>query len=476
MESSYGQPQLFLEILLVRRRSFFGTVGVIGHSVEFDDRPTAEIYFAQSFKDGGYVHQSVAQLDPSIGVLGVLPRKALDVFDVQKEQSIAELIDGFRGVAATLKIVRDIQFQFDVAGIRKTHDLVEFFGTLPERAHMIVISERDSEVSGALAELGESFGQLFEVCRSHSTALRAIVDYLEVESSRVAQKFGARSMFADALFRDSRVAEQVTAGKRHELQLVLAKQIAHRGGTAKLRDAVRAQLYAAKTDGGDVFDGLAIVAAPGDRCVAKMNFGRRGSDGRVEVREVHRRIKPFAREKRAAGKCRGRRQGTHCAEKLASRHMMRHESSFSSLRRLRRLRTTTRQRSRQGARAAIPTHCGRSTQAREIAAANTNRAGCCLSPPPARPGRRDAAPLRARESDARLRGGRLRELRERYSRGRCRDCRLACRAGAKHREPEGAHWPDRSHEYNRGRRCHREWDSRCQRWRCIRAFRGRLAT
>jgi len=191
--------------------------------------------------------------------MGVLPRKALDVFDVQKEQSIAELIDGFRGVAATLENSARYPIQFDVAGIRKTHDLVEFFGTLPERAPYdcdIRAGFRGSAVRlpSSLRALANCLG----VCRSHSTALRAIVDYLEVESSRVAQKFGARSMFADALFRDSRVAEQVTAGKRHELQLVLAKQIAHRGGTAKLRDAVRAQLYAAKTDGGDVFDG------PGD--------------------------------------------------------------------------------------------------------------------------------------------------------------------------------------------------------------------
>src|SRR6266849_3217042 len=332
MESSYGQPQLFLEILLVRRRSFFGTVGVIGHSVEFDDRPTAEIYFAQSFKDGGYVHQSVAQLDPAIGVLGVLPRKALDVFDVQKEQSIAELIDGFHGVATALEIVGDIQFQFDIARIRKTHDLIKLFGAFAERAHVVMVSERDSEISGALAKLGESFAQLFEVRRGCGTALGTIIKDLEVESACVAKKLGVCRVLGNAVFRDRWVANQIAAGKRHELQFVPAKQIAHRGGTAKLGDAVGAQLYAAKTDGGDVVDGLAIVAAPGDRRVAEMDFGGRGRDGRVEVREVYRGIKPFAGEKRAAGKCRGRRQGTHCAEKLASRHTMRHKSSLSSLR------------------------------------------------------------------------------------------------------------------------------------------------
>ena len=92
-------------------------------------------------------------------------------------------------------------------------------------------------------------------------------------------------------FRDRGVAQQIAAGKRHELQLVLAKEIAHGGGTAKLRNAVGPQLYAAKTNRGDVVDGLAIVAAPGDGSVAVVDFGRRRCDERVKVREVHWRIK-----------------------------------------------------------------------------------------------------------------------------------------------------------------------------------------
>src|ERR1700687_1385344 len=147
MESSYGQPQFFLEILFVRRSGFFGTMGVIGYSTEFDDRPAAEIYFAQSFEDGGDVDQAVPQLDEAIGTLRILAtREMLDVFDVQKKQAIAKLVDGFHGVAAALEIVRDIQFQFDVPRIRQAHDLIEFLGALAKRAHMIVISERDSEV------------------------------------------------------------------------------------------------------------------------------------------------------------------------------------------------------------------------------------------------------------------------------------------------------------------------------------------
>src|SRR6266436_2715836 len=157
--------------------------------------------------------------------------------------------------------MRDIQFQFDVARIRNTHDLIKLFGALAKRAHVIVIAERDSEIRCALAELGESFAQLFEVCRRRGAARGAIVDDLEIESARGAQKFGVRRVLGDALFCDRGVAKQVAAGKRHELQLVLVKQIAYRGGTAKLRDAVRAQLYAAKTNRGDVVDRLAMVAA-----------------------------------------------------------------------------------------------------------------------------------------------------------------------------------------------------------------------
>src|SRR5713226_139570 len=112
---------------------------------------------------------------------------------------------------------------------------------------MIVISERDPEISGAFAKLGESFAQLLEVRRGRGAALRAIVDYLEVESARVTQKLSVRRMLSNALFRDRGVAKQIAARKRHKLQLVLAKQIAHCGGTAKLRDAVGAQLYAVKT-------------------------------------------------------------------------------------------------------------------------------------------------------------------------------------------------------------------------------------
>src|SRR5713226_932500 len=335
MASSYSHSQLFLEIVFVRRGGFLGTVGVVGYSVELDDRPATEIYFAQSFEDGGDVHQAAAQLDKAIGMLRILASsEMLDVFDVQEEQAIIELVDGFHGVAAALEIVRDIQFQFDEARIRKTHDLIKLFGAFAERAHVIVITERDSEISGALAELGESFSQKFEVRGSRGAAFRTIVDDLEVKSASVAQKLGVRCVLGDALLRGCGVAEQIAAGKRHELQLVTTKQIAHRSRTAKLGNAVGAQLYAVKTNGGDVVDGLAIVAAPGDRRVSEMDFGRRRRDRRVKVREVHRRIKPFAGEKRAAGKCRGCRQGAHCAEKFSSRHAMRHGLSLSVCRRL----------------------------------------------------------------------------------------------------------------------------------------------
>src|ERR1700674_579777 len=120
-------------------------------------------------------------------MLGVFPKgEVLYVIDVQKEPAIMEFLHCFYRVAATLKVVGDIQFQFDVARIRNTHDLIKLLGALAERGHVIVISERDSEISGALAEVGEGFPQQFEIRRGCSPALRAIVDDLEVESAGVA--------------------------------------------------------------------------------------------------------------------------------------------------------------------------------------------------------------------------------------------------------------------------------------------------
>src|SRR6267154_2363397 len=194
----------------------------------------------------------------------------------------------------------------------------------------MVISERDSDIRGAFAKFRQSFAQLFVIVGNRDAAFRAIIQDLEVQAAGVTQEFGVSSVLRDALFGGSRITKQVATGKRHELQLMLGEEITHCGGAAKLRDAIGTQLYAAKTDGRDVFNGLAILAAPGDRRIAEVNLGGRGRQWRVEMREVHGRIKQVAREKRAGGKGRGCRQGCHRAKKVASRNAMDHEYFLSS--------------------------------------------------------------------------------------------------------------------------------------------------
>src|SRR5258708_20431362 len=101
----------------------------------------------------------------------------------------------------------------------------------------------------------------------------------------------------NALFRGTRVANQVAGGECHELQLGWGKKSGNGWRGAKFRDAVGAQLYTTKADGSDIFDRLAIIPAPGDRRIAEMNFGRRWSYRRVEVRQIHGRIERLACEK-----------------------------------------------------------------------------------------------------------------------------------------------------------------------------------
>src|SRR5882762_5036524 len=111
---------------------------------------------------------------------------------------------------------------------------------------------------------------------------------------------------------------------------MLRQKIAHRARAAKLRDGVGTQLYALKTDRRDVFNSLTILAAPSDRRIAEMNLGGRRRQQRVEMRQIHGRIKQVARKKRAGGEGRGCRQGCHRAKKVASRNAMDHECFLSS--------------------------------------------------------------------------------------------------------------------------------------------------
>ena len=48
----------------------------------------------------------------------------------------------------------DIELEFDVARVNRFHDSINFVGRFSERAHVIVIADRNTKIDGALADLG----------------------------------------------------------------------------------------------------------------------------------------------------------------------------------------------------------------------------------------------------------------------------------------------------------------------------------
>src|SRR5712671_1662971 len=107
---------------------------------------------------------------------------------------------------------------------------------------------------------------------------------------------------------------------------MLLQQPEHRGGAAKFLDTVGTQLDSAKTQRRDVLNRLAIVSAPSDCRIAKMNFGRRRRDGRVEEGEVRGWVQHFARDDGFARErdCGGQRGQS--AEKLATCYSTLHDA------------------------------------------------------------------------------------------------------------------------------------------------------
>src|SRR6266849_7921992 len=107
---------------------------------------------------------------------------------------------------------------------------------------------------------------------------------------------------------------------------MLLQQREDRRGAAKFLDTVGTQLDSAKTERRDVLNRLAVVSAPSDCGIAKMNFGRRRRDGRVEVGEVRWRVQHFGHDSGFAWDRRGGGQRGQSAEKLTTRYSLLHDA------------------------------------------------------------------------------------------------------------------------------------------------------
>src|SRR5579883_1783644 len=273
MSSSQGHPQLVLEIPLVDLRTCFRGARWIGDGVEFHDGPAAEMDATQSLKHGGYIHAAAAKLDETVRAL-LAGRKRLDILKMEKQEAVAIGLDGLHGIAATLEIVSDIEFQLQIAWIARFEDLRDLLRMLAERTHVIVVAQWNAKVGCALAELAEQSSKLLAVCSGNAAIAGAVVGNLQINSAGLPQEFCVRKVLGNFLgFR--RVDIDAPARQGNKVQFVLLQKISERSGRSKFRDAIRAKLNARKAKSGNIFDCLAVVPAPRDGSVAELDFSRR---------------------------------------------------------------------------------------------------------------------------------------------------------------------------------------------------------
>src|ERR1051325_1625969 len=160
MANSYRHPEFFFQVFLADGSGLFGSARLVRYNIEFDDSPAAEIYFAQRSEHCGEVHASPAQLDKTERTLGRLAfRYRFYILDMQEKQAILIFLDSLGGISATLKIMRHVQFQLGEARVRGLQDLIHFLGALSKRTHVVVISERDSQIRCALSNFCDEFAQ-----------------------------------------------------------------------------------------------------------------------------------------------------------------------------------------------------------------------------------------------------------------------------------------------------------------------------
>src|SRR5712692_5018417 len=194
---------------------------------------------------------------------------------------------------------------------------------------MIVVAERNSQISRTFAQLRQRLTQPFVICRRSRTILGTGVRHLQIQPSGIAQEFCMRGMFGDFLAQRRRITAKITARQRHQLQLVLLQQLKDRRGAAELFDTVRTQLDSAKTQRPDILNRLAIVSAPGNRRVSEVNLRRSRRNRCIEVPQVRWRIKKLARVYRLQRQRQSNRRSAHPAEKLTTQNSALHHF-FSS--------------------------------------------------------------------------------------------------------------------------------------------------
>src|SRR3989449_8042010 len=231
------------------------------HAVELDDPPSIEVDRIQR-------REHRLDIDLTSAQLGEV--NAREVLDVRNEQPASVLAHRRSWIASGLLIVRYVEQQANesrIGGVEHARHLVR---RLAERAHVIVVAEGDAEVTAPPADLSEQSSHALEVLGHRRLPTWTLVDHLEVSSPNVADESRMQRVLSQGFRFGCWIERNVPARQRHEHEAFLGKQLLELGGPiAPGVERRLPQLHAAEAERGDVVDGLAVIAVPGDRRVAE---------------------------------------------------------------------------------------------------------------------------------------------------------------------------------------------------------------
>src|SRR5436190_10042342 len=221
---------MLFQIMFRDERRLLRRARVVGDGVELDDEPAAEFHILQRVEDPGQIDLSASEFDESIR-LACLARPArlarvFHVFQMQKEQPLGVSTNRANRIAAALVVVRNIELELHVARVRGFENAIDVVGLLADRAHVIVITERNAEIGGPLSDLSEELAKTHRVGRFHRAVLRALVGDLEVESADVVNEPRVARVLLDDARLDRRVDVHAAARERDQREPALREEIA----------------------------------------------------------------------------------------------------------------------------------------------------------------------------------------------------------------------------------------------------------
>src|SRR5207247_5475801 len=144
---------MLFQVALGDQRRIFRRPSLVGHAVQLDHRPAAELYVVERGKNARQIHFPSPKLHEAVG--RAVPLYSFHILQVQEQQPVRVATDRTDRIAAALMVMRHVELEPHVSWIGRVQNPIDVVGLLADRSHVIVVAERHADIRGSLADLGE---------------------------------------------------------------------------------------------------------------------------------------------------------------------------------------------------------------------------------------------------------------------------------------------------------------------------------